>query len=151
MVHNRLPFLEMLSFMASFQLADHLFEVSAPTAIEGVETKVAIVPKRPELFGSRVIHYRRFDLSEIPMIAVARRNAKTHSDIARFLSSYPLFKYRVFDRRFPSQIAIRYLMLQPADVSDEMLPSVHLSGTTIQLVASPDSDCFIGSLKVSLT
>lgn len=150
MVHNRLPFLEVLSYSSDFPITDALFEVSTPTAVSGVETKVTIHPKQSNFFGDKVINYRRFDLTELPKIKVKRLNAKTHSDIARNLQHYPLFKYRVFDRRFPDQIAIRYLHLQPADVQDQMLASIHISGTEIELHADPASDCFVGSLKVIL-
>jgi hypothetical protein len=150
MVHNRLPFLEVLSFQADFAVSDHLFEVSAPIAIDGAETKVVLKPRQNSFFGNRVIHYNRFDLSEIPRVKVKRLNAKTHSDLARNLQFYPLFKYRVFDARYKDQIAGRYLHLQPQDVQDEILPNITIAGYELTLVAHPNSDCFVGGLKISL-
>lgn len=150
MIHNRLPFLEVLSFEADFPISDRLFTVSDPVSIDGVDTKVVITPKESSFFGPRVIQYRRFDLSEIPRIQLKRLDAKTHTDLARNLRLYPLFKYRLFDRRYPSQISIRYLRIQPADIQDEVLPNITVTGQTFELTASALSDCFIGKLKISL-
>lgn len=150
MIHNRLPFLEVLSYEADFPITDALFTVSEPVIVSGVETRVTITPKQTDFFGEKTINYRRFDLSELPRIKMRRLNAKTHSDLAYGLRLYPLFKYRLFDRRFPDQIAIRYLKLQPLDIQDEVLPNLHVTGQNFELHASPSSDCFVGSLKLSL-
>lgn len=150
MYHNRLPFFEVLSFSADFPISERLFSVSEPSAIDGVETKVTITPKDTSFFGPKVIQYRRFDLTDIPRISLKRNGAKTYSDLARNLALYPLFKYRLFDRRYPNQIAIRYLRIQPLDVQDELLPNITVAGQNFDLSAASTSDCFVGKLRLAL-
>jgi hypothetical protein len=150
MNYNRLPFFEVLGFQADFKVSDYLFNVSLPAEIEGVETKVTLTPKQSQFFGTRVVRYRRFDLSEIPRITVQRLHAKTHCQLARNLQLYPLFKYRLFDTRYPDQIAIRYLHLQPFDIQDELLPNINTEGQHFELSANTTSDFFIGQLKIAL-
>lgn len=131
---------------------DDRFLVSPATAVQGVLTQVNITPtERSNIYGSRRLQYKRFDLSTVPPIVLVRHDELFVKQLAARLQNHVLFKYRVLDRKNPAIYIPRFLGISPDDIVDNTIPALLTHTTATFLSAAPDNDFFIGRLTVMLT